>query len=98
VRALRSSTAQRWRKAQVLRSDLFEDRKIFVNRRWWLDGYASSVISRKAVALTETHAGFQKIKNSAWRSGRDWRGQAVSARHVSLGIDLPDFGSITVPA
>jgi hypothetical protein len=41
---------------------LFEDRKIFVNRRWWLDGYASSVISRKAVALTKTHAEFQKSR------------------------------------
>jgi hypothetical protein len=41
---------------------LFEDRKIFVNRRWWLDGYASSVISRKAVALTKTHAGFQRSR------------------------------------
>jgi hypothetical protein len=46
---------------QVFRSDLFEDRKIFVNRRWWLDGYASSVISRKAV-LTEAHAGFQRSR------------------------------------
>jgi hypothetical protein len=34
VRALRSTTARRSRKAQVLRSDLFEDRKILVNRRW----------------------------------------------------------------
>jgi hypothetical protein len=56
-----TSTAQQWRKVEVLRSDLFEDRKIFVNRRW-LDGYASSVISRKAVAFTKTHAGFQRSR------------------------------------